>query len=152
MNRRRRPAPAASTSSTSTSGSEPDKRSCISLSDTCIWPKKRRPEGHLQVRLAPQMKVMRAGIIGRSDFDDQRHGTVVDELDAHVRAERAALGAEPLAHPFVQLYGSFRARRLREAWPVSAAHVAVDGEVRDAQEGRAHVRCTEVHPAVFVLE
>src|SRR4051794_12819213 len=129
MKRRRRPAPAGSTSSTSTSGSVPDKRSCMSLSDTCIWPKKRRPEGHLQVRLRPQMKVMRPVSIGRSELYDQRHRAVVYELHVHVGAERAALCAECPADRFVELLGPLRARRRGEAGAVPAARVAVDGEV-----------------------
>src|SRR3954452_4124967 len=115
MNRRRRPAPAGSTSSTSTSGSVPDSRSCMSLSDTCIWPKKRRPEGHLQVRLRPQMKVMRPVSIGRSELCDQRHRAVVYELHVHVGAERPALCAERQANGFVELLGPFWPCRRGEA-------------------------------------
>src|SRR5215203_3577280 len=39
------------------------------------------------------------------DVEHQGHRAVVDELDLHLRAEHAALRAEPLAHALVQRLG-----------------------------------------------
>src|SRR3954453_6279789 len=90
--------------------------------------------------------------IGRSNVYDQRYRAVVHELHAHVRAEHAALRTEALAHPFVELLSPLRAGCGDEAWAVSAPRIAVDSEVRDAQDRPGGVRYRQVHPPVAILE
>src|SRR3954471_18123952 len=86
------------------------------------------------------------------DLDDHGHRTVVHELKRHPRTEASTLGAEFLAHPFIERLGLLPGGGVHETRAVALACVAVDGEVADAQDLALRVREREVHAVVVVLE
>src|SRR5581483_11067446 len=73
------------------------------------------------------------GISGRSlgKLDEHRDRAVVHELDLHVRAEHAALGAEPGADALVERLGDLRPGGRDVARAVAFARVAVERELAD---------------------
>src|SRR5260221_14589895 len=102
MKRRNRPAAGGSTSSTSTSGSTPDKRSCMSLSVTCIprfWTKKRWATGPPSGAAGAADESDSRVSIGGLELSDERYRPVVDQLDGHPRAQNPPLPTHPPPHP-----------------------------------------------------
>src|SRR3954452_17467036 len=71
------------------------------------------------------------GGAGYLHLDQQGHRPVVDELAPHQRAERAALRAEPLAHPLVERLGVLGAGGGHGGRAVSPCAVALEREMRE---------------------
>src|SRR5260370_26725894 len=95
-------------------------------------------------------RALTEGLRARSRLEHERDGTVVDELDVHVRAEAPALRLRAFAKAFVQQLRLLCGRGGDEARAVAAGGIAVERELAHAQ----YLAITErlVHSPVLVGE
>ena len=92
-----------------------------------------------------------------SAVQQQRDGTVVDQLDIHVLLELTGLDGNPLPAHFghetaVQLIGLIGTRRGHEAWTATLATVGDQRELTDDQHLAVNVGQRTIHFSVTILK
>ena len=95
-----------------------------------------RPVVRLTVRSVSCASILRRFVAARKQLrvEHDRHRAVVDQLDAHVRTEAPALGAQQFAQALVKHLGAFRRRRLFETRAAAATSVSEQRELADAED------------------
>ncbi len=98
------------------------------------------------------------GRLARGGVDENGYGAIVDEIDFHVRAETAGLnrqtifGAKTVIKVLIERFGELGACRLDKRGAVAVAHIAIERELRNGQNGTANIKNGAVHLARLVLE
>lgn len=90
-------------------------------------------------------------------FDQQCHGSVVDQRDSHISLKKSGFNAQTGAprdgdKMFVQGQGLFGGSGIVEAGPAAFTAIAIKGELRDDEKIASGIEEAAIHLALSVFE